>query len=1127
MHRQLAQLWGSALPSRRWSFDQCLWCPTSVQPADVALWAHECLHWSSALASVVGAPLPPPPFPPTMASAFSSVRDPWVEELHFASGWPSLPDAFRAHCTLTSCLRYLAAAHTRLALDWGDDPSCRETPWGDVSRVIRALQQADGDLAVLHTGRSWRKHHSQPEIVIRHLEAILCLMSEEVAHITGHLRDLQVRQAWHAGAQVTAPCSGGRCGMFSPQVEEEDEEEEKPSHPSEPHQSPLQGAIDFMRRHVDGDLSTAKRLGRTAGADGGLRGTATNLFEEATSSDERISSLEGSVANLQGSVVQLQEMVQQLLSLAQGMGVKPPAAGAGKPPASVPSGVDSVPPADRARKPPVPVSQTDGQAATSNLSAVQPAAARVKPETEVAVRQLEQEDRKDRQRVLKSLMPWCKEVHVLAERAAKVQRAFTAEYGTPTYSSGGGVAAIDQFVQHCRASAYEPSADLASPPRFRFNSAIVLGPVLHRWGGTGRKSDPWSCSVTDFKPLGEGEDKQLIHVGLHSVAVAPDPADRKPPRTMSEFRESAVTFAHVMSLFCGPRVERELAITIRTLYDKGMRSPALMPVPVACHLFDQVVSMAVEGVYAHAQGLPLYDIGTDALTQQEQLLYATNGWGTSGPTFIVRPQSEYLRQWYAEPLQAAALADSTRANLAMTFLGMERRPRVAPRGEPTGAVPLGGAAPALKGSDYQAAQEGLLGTVEAGRRVCFQFLSRQGCQRSQCAFEHLSVRASDLRRRCATCPTLQRVLGHFGGPKLVDNVTVEPAKGAAGVKSHHLPPQPVNKAGGAAGDESGSDSDGSVASSTVSGGKSSGGSGVQVPYLLDLHQFYPNAPRDDIRSTPLAGRVARPAAVHRDPPTRPFVPGGLERVNKPVLSRAGRVSSTGERLLDVGFPDAHGLFTVRVGPFAFQGQELGQTLVLEHGTVDNACVTLSFAAALNVPPQSLFHQLLREVYTVSESLGPPADWETPTTVMVRSLVHDVAASCLSGHALDSLIFAYFPPKELADRVVVVVHYRGDQLALDVLFGTAATHSSPTVFCLHRRGHPGHMQPLTSKDGCSVAAALSWAQQEDVPVRRVSAVGWRAMIDDDDSGPSAQWNLHSVCDFCHGPRFPLPPSPHLS
>ena len=225
-------------------------------------------------------------------------------------------------------------------------------------------------------------------------------------------------------------------------------------------------------------------------------------------------------------------------------------------------------------------------------------------------------------------------------------------------------------------------------------------------------------------------------------------------------------------------------------------------------------------------------------------------------------------------------------------------------------------------------------------------------------------------------------------------------------------------------------------------------------------------------------------------------------------------------------PTSTGSFSVTLGPYSFMGQDLGQTFEWEGTTIVNACVTLTRAATLGMPPQALFRHLLLAAYEADSSLGPPTTSASPTVTLVRAVIHDIAASQLVGHALDSLTLLYLPPPELQERVVVLLHHADTDVAVDVIVGPRAHATTPLAFCLQRRGNPGHMTPLQPACAVELPALLRWLNHASIPVRRLTAVGWRHMVGEDLSGPSQLWREHALCDVCSSPRSLLPPCPVL-
>lgn len=293
---------------------------------------------------------------------------------------------------------------------------------------------------------------------------------------------------------------------------------------------------------------------------------------------------------------------------------------------------------------------------------------------------------------------------------------------------------------------------------------------------------------------------------------------------------------------------------------------------------------------------------------------------------------------------------------------------------------------------------------------------------------------------------------------------------------------------------------------------------MQVPYLRDVASCYPNASLSDARSAPASAVMARPPTVHPDASPVPYFPHLLHASTPPTLTPAGC------QTFQITKPTATGSFRLSLGPFTFEGQELGQEFAWGGAIIRNACVVLTWAHVLDCEPQHLFNQLLDAVHAASTSMGPPAARETRTTVLIRALIHDVAASPQHGHACDSLTFLYFPPQELHGKVVVLIHYEGSDLAVDVVYGPEAADTDSAVFCLQRRGNPGHMQPLlapTATTATTLSALLQWLTDAAIPTRHLRAQGWRAFLNDDCHGPAALWAEHAHCDFCHLPRFPLP------
>lgn len=891
------------------------------------------------------------------------------------------------------------------------------------------------------------------------------------------------------------PRVGGRCGVI-PRGDDP-----PPPRPTRGRGQPTDVASDSLHSLGGGGDS------RSSGGERlftGSEETADAPGDEA-SADDRLARLEALLAQQQLTITQQQSSLEQLMTLASRVLLE--------------------------RGPPVrdeeashPVEDTLlGGLEGSNLTpeegkATDPSKA-LPASQEVAVLQLRQEKRKEHARRLKQLLPWCQSVLVTQERALLIQSVVPRLYGPAAYTTGGTPQAADDVISVFQRFALPPVLTAQATPRFLFNPTIVLGAILHRWGGSGRRDDTYTCRVSDFKPIREGQDKQLASTSVMMVTNPPTEQQRALPRTMAEFLEAALAMAYMMGLFVGPRVEHELHISIRTLYERGMRAPSLMPVAVACHLLDQLISMVLEAIYTLASGRSPMDVGTDVPTPSEVQAYVVRGWISSdeplmGPSFIIRPNSPYLQLWYEEPLKAASLSTGRFAT-ALEFMGLERGTRPPPQGGPTGApsAPEGlpsvvsyraNGTPYIQRAVYQEA-ELALGRQATDAPLCFRFLSHSGCTRTRCPLSHEPLSLAFLRVKCQASPLLRAIFEHHGGARGQDAA------------------QPPGKAGATTPLPGAEASDGSSEEEEelpARGGWSSGCVEVQVPYLAYVPHCYPQAPLSDARATLLAAEVSRPSTVHPDAPAQPYFPHSLMALSPPSMTRlAGS-------LFHVTQPDSGGSFVTTLGPFTFRGQDLGQSFDYEGKPVVNACVTLTWASVLKVSPQSLFRQLLQLAYDADRSLGPPPPTAPPTTVLVRAMVHDVAASAQVGHALDSLLVLYLTPVELARRVVVLIHYSGEDVAVDIIRGVAAGPTAPISFCLQLRGTPGHMTPLFPAHPTSMASLQEWLDASSIPVRSLTAVGWRQLIGEDLSGPSSLWSEHSQCDFCRGPRFPLPSAPSL-
>lgn len=759
-----------------------------------------------------------------------------------------------------------------------------------------------------------------------------------------------------------------------------------------------------------------------------------------------------------------------------------------------------------------------------------PAPRQSSPADEVTVLKLRQDRRKERQSVLKVLLPWAKHLAVLPDRTTLLKPALHRLYGPPTYFNAGEVGALEDAVKMYRAMAYPAVASdtAATSLTFQFTAAVAVGLVFFRVGGPLRDDEPLYLRTMDFIPLADGEDRRLAHVNEGMFTTEPVWAHRRPPSTMASFRDCGLRLAVFLGLHWGPRCRHELSITVEILHDKGSRSPSVMTPTMACHLLDLLVLSVVEAVYEAAKGGTPLPVGTDPLSPTQCAFYRERGWCTEGPTFLASLDSAFMRRWWYEPLQEAALSDPSRRGTAMRLMGMDL-PKP-PKGGPTGGGPLPEATnpspPPVQRTkanftveDAVAAASCLPGSRAFTDQVCMRYLSAKGCQRGpKCRFLHVSVTTAQLADCSRKNPTLQRILAFFGGPS-PRNLTSQPTQASTSAT-----PQ-----AGRSGGQSASDSDDSstgereLPGPLASGGKASGGIDVQVPYLLALGGCYRRAPLNDARSSPPAESVVRPPTTHPDAPLRPFYGAAdLYGVSPPALAPLRAGSQPPDQAVVVTPTRSDGGFSVCLGSLVIPGQDAGQELVVGTHVVTNACVVLSFARILDVPPVDLFSFLVSEAQSAASQLGPPSRAETATTTLLRAFCHDILASCQRGHPLDALVFLYFPHPALLRAVVVVVHVSGSSVAIDVVRGPLAVPSSPLLGCLQRRGTPGHMQPL-SLPPFTLSDLHEWAHRHHLSFRLLEVQPWQAWLATDPTGPSVRWDEHATCDFCHLPRFPLPPA----
>lgn len=910
------------------------------------------------------------------------------------------------------------------------------------------------------------------------------------------------------GTPVSSPSRrlpvGGPCGMmFSPPGELEEEDEKGGGAPDGSLQRtpvPPSRSVEGLASRVKTRRGTEARREAEAMAASDLFGSPTVTAPVSTSQD-RLSSLEAQVSSLTAAV-------NNLLAVARDL---------------------------RRPEPPTeskPSSPRVGSALGTEAQRELPS-----PADEVTVIKLRQDRRKERQTTLKTLLPWAKHLAVLPDRTLHVRPALHRLYGPPVYQHVGDVEALEDGIKMFRSMAY-PSPDSAGTLlTFKFTPAVAMALVYHRVGGPTRDDDPLYLRTVDLLPLADGEDRRLASVNTGMFATEPVWAARRTPPTMAAFRECGLRMAEFLGLHWGARCRFELIITVEVIHDKGSRSPSVMTPGMACHLLDLLILSVVEAVYEDARGGTPLPVGTAPLTPNQLELYRARGWSTEGPTFIASLPSEFMRRWWYEPLQEAALSDPTRRGTAMRLMGMDPGASKPPKGGPTGGSeeppsgvpPPPSPAPRTRAfftvEEATAAATCLPGSRPSEAPVCMRYLAVKGCQRGpQCRFHHVAVTTVQLRECCRQNAHLQRILAFFGGPS-PRNLSSQSTQA-----SNSPAPQAGRSGGPGEVNCEVSDSDSSVdevpSGPWARGGKASGGVEVQVPYLLALGGCYPRAPLDDARSSPPSRSLHRPLTAHPDASVRVFNGAShLACVTPPVLApmRAG-----GDPLVPavlVSPTGADGSFTVTLGSLVLRGQDAGQSLALGDLTIYNSCVVLSFATVLGVAATDLFSHLVQEARSAATLLGPPPHAETASGALLRSFCHDILSSCHRGHPLDALVLLYFPPPALLRAVVVVVHTRGSSVALDVLRGPLADPSSPLLGCLQRSGDagaPGHMQPL-SFPPFTLSALEHWARDLHIPVRLLSVQSWQDWLSTEPAGPSVLWADHATCDFCLSPRFPLPPA----
>lgn len=1102
-------------PGSVWEFDEATWraAPTATRAQD---WGRELRSLSGEVLQAMGGTFPYPRGPAD--AYFLAILEAW-EDLD-AYGATSCPDFdyivpfFRA---LVEAHRTIARAHRHLAQISTCSYSLQEVSSSfvlpTVTTMVQHLAIAAGHLASPHHFGGEDSDDDSPPSTPR---------LPDWMYESGRSTPISLRSYSPPGS----PATGGYCGaMFSPPGELDDALRDEDGHPvRQPTPRPT-------------PLSRGRGLGAT-GRSATRATTARARQEEAAMASAdlfgvRDSMVESRVAQLEGQVGVISQQLAYLIRLAEGATGTP-----------IPPYAEGQPSQAQARGEEATHSGRGHPAATTPPAAARRVEARrgevseAQASEESAAVRLRVDKRKERQQVLKVLLPWAKPLAVLPDRTALLRPLLHQRYGPPLYHNIGDVAALEDGVRMYRSFAYgQPAApdDTAPVYPFRFTSALALGLVYFRTGGPLREDAPLYLRTQDFLPLVDGEDRQLIHVNEAMFSDEPSWSSRRPPTTMAAFRDRGLRFAGWLGMFWGRRARYEVSLTVEILHDRGARSPTLMTPAMACHLLDQLVMLVLESVCAMARGEAPLPVGTDPLTPAQRRHYELWGFSTDGETLIASMTSSYMQTWYHEPLQAAALSDVGRRSVAMRLMGMDVPSNPPPKGGPTGgddqvppSPPPPATPPVRAAFTVEEAEAATSGMAPAGTTgsVCLRSLSVKGCQRgAKCRFLHVDITARQLRQKYSSNSHLKKIMDFFGGPSPVD-IKATPTRASPSV-----PPAASGRSGRqptvGGGDSSDSDdSEEDVPGPLASGGMASGGIDVQVPYLRDLPGCYPRASTTDSRSAPPCVGVLRPATTHADSTPQPFHPPSIHprsrlappSTSPPVLGLP--TSRAGIQAFSVTPDQPDGTFTVSLGTITLQGRDAGQELRLPSTTVTNACVTLSFARVLGLLPDTLFEELVAQARVVSRAMGPPALLETHTSILLRSVCHDVVASEQHGHPLDALTPLYLPPRKLLSSVVAVLHTLEGRVAVDVLVGPQHDERAPVGVCLQRRGSPGHMQPLDPSP-LTLPQLQQWAHQFQIPLRLLPVASWRDWLAADADGPSQPWADHDTCDYCRAPRFPLP------
>lgn len=228
-----------------------------------------------------------------------------------------------------------------------------------------------------------------------------------------------------------------------------------------------------------------------------------------------------------------------------------------------------------------------------------------------------------------------------------------------------------------------------------------------------------------------------------------------------------------------------------------------------------------------------------------------------------------------------------------------------------------------------------------------------------------------------------------------------------------------------------------------------------------------------------SGPPPRVATVHPDAPIRVWGATAPQPHAPAILTRVGRCEGRPAFSVQEG---TMGEFSVMLGPLQVRGFEAGQYFRVHKAVVDNACAVTTFAHLLGMCPSRLYTFLLTAAYAAIDSLGPPAQRESRTTSQVRPMAHDVAAYAQCGHPLDALVLLWFPPSAMDPHRIMMIHYKEEDVAIDVLRGRTSTDDTPWLLCLQSHGSPGHLRPLDTISAPTGRDLLQWAGQHGITIR---------------------------------------------